>query len=194
LCDDALQHHALHKDINLLVIDGDYGLGNGHLLPAGPLRENLRSALKRVSGVILIGDDKHAIAAKIPEAMPLFNANIAPVGDLSFLHLHPLIAFAGIARPEKFFASLAQLHAPVVAQHIFADHHPYSAEELQALQHEASERGAWLITTEKDWVRLPQTVRAYCHSLPVALHLQQPELMQQFLQNQLVGKVDKAHV
>lgn len=181
LCDDALQHHALAKDINLLVLDGVYGLGNGRLLPAGPLRETLKSALKRVHGIIFIGEDKHLLKARLPVDMPIFHADVVPVGDVSFLYPQPLVAFAGIARPEKFFASLKALGAPVIAEHSFADHHPFREEELEALRAEAAQRGARLITTEKDWVRLPTSFRAHCHTLPVRLRFHQPEAVLQFL-------------
>jgi len=181
VCDDALQHHALHKDINLLVIDGQYGLGNGKLLPAGPLRESLRSALRRVDGIIFIGDDKHLIKARIPVDMPVLHGDIVPVGDVSFLYEKPLIAFAGIARPEKFFASLKQLGANIEAHYTFADHHPFSDEELHALLKEAQQKEARLVTTEKDWVRLPTWMRPHCHTLPVVLRFGHPEAVAQFL-------------
>ena len=185
LCDDALQHHRLRKDINLLVIDGAYGTGNGKLLPAGPLRESLRSALKRVDGIVFIGEDQHLMKARIPPAMPVLYGDIVPVGDVGFLYEKPLIAFAGIARPEKFFASLTQLGATMLSQHAFADHHPYSDAELQMLRDEAHRNNARLVTTEKDWVRLPTEMRKHCHSLPVALRFRQPETVLQFLLERL---------
>lgn len=185
VCDDALQHHALRKDINLLVIEGPYGFGNGHLLPAGPLRESLRSALRRVHGVIFIGEDVHLITPRIPISMPVFHADINVVGDTSFLYEKPLIAFAGIARPEKFFASINALHASTPRRYSFADHHPYSEGELKALLREAQAMDARLITTEKDWVRLPVWMRPHCHSLPIELRFRHPEKVTEFLLQKL---------
>ena len=99
ICDDALQHHALHKDISLLVIDGPYGLGNGALLPAGPLREPFTGALARCHGVILIGNDGQNLAKRIP--LPTFMASIQPSTDTLALTSQKWLAFAGIGRPRE---------------------------------------------------------------------------------------------
>lgn len=181
ICDDALQHHSLKKDINIVVIDGAYGLGNGQCIPAGPLREPLACALRRADAVVFIGDDKHFLRPRIPLSMPVFHADIVPVGDVGFLYEKPVIAFAGIARPQKFFTSLADLHVTPIATHIFPDHHPFTEEELRTLFTEATNKGARLVTTEKDWVRLPDAMRRHCHSLPIQLRFAKTEQVAEWL-------------
>jgi tetraacyldisaccharide 4'-kinase len=167
LCDDALQHYRLHKDISLLVIDGPYGIGNGRLLPAGPLREPFAAALARSHAVILIGDDAQLLTAVLP--IPVFRAKLEAAADTAFLTRGIWLAFAGIGRPEKFFASLQEYGATLAATRCFPDHHPYSDAECAALMAEAGRLGARLITTEKDAVKLPPAMQAQVSILPIRL-------------------------
>ena len=167
LCDDALQHHALHKDLSLLVIDGAYGIGNGQLLPAGPLREPLRSAAARSDVVVLIGADAHHLMPKIH--LPILHAEIRFVGDAAFLHATKWLAFAGIGRPEKFFTTLSELGAEIVATRAFADHHAYTASDIASLRNQAAALGATLITTTKDHVKLPAAAAGEITPLPIEL-------------------------
>ena len=167
LCDDALQHHKLHKDLSLLVIDGAYGIGNGLTLPAGPLRESLRSAAARSDAVVLIGADAHHLMPKI--RLPILHAQLRYLGDASFLSEAKWLAFAGIGRPQKFFTTLNELGAELVATRSFGDHHPYSDADIDALRAEATRRGATLITTAKDHVKLPPAAAPDIAMLPVEL-------------------------
>lgn len=179
LCDDALQHHALHKDMSLLVIDGPYGLGNGLALPAGPLREDLASAVKRCDAVILIGADAQALAARI--TVPLFTATLEPAAHALDVTSQPWLAFAGIGRPEKFFDSLRARGAKLVATRSFADHHAYTAHDLKQLEDEATQMGAQLITTTKDAVKLPAAHRSRIAVLPVVLGFSAPDKLSEFI-------------
>jgi tetraacyldisaccharide 4'-kinase len=167
LCDDALQHHILHKDLSLLVIDGAYGVGNAQLLPAGPLRESLKSAATRSDAVVLIGADAHHLMPKI--RLPILRADLRYIGDTSFLSNTKWLAFAGIGRPEKFFATLHELGAELVATRSFGDHHPYTADDIDDLQMQAASLGARLITTTKDHVKLPASAAADVTALPIEL-------------------------
>jgi tetraacyldisaccharide 4'-kinase len=96
ICDDALQHHALACDIMLLVIDGAYGIGNGRLLPAGPLREPLPNAIARADALVMIGDDTQAITATL--TLPIIHARITPTMDTATLQGLRVLAFAGIGK------------------------------------------------------------------------------------------------
>ena len=183
LCDDALQNHALHKTISLLVIDGPYGNGNGRLLPAGPMRESLTSAATRSDAAIIIGDDTHQLAAQL--RIPVITATLEPVGDVSFLSQSNWLAFAGIGRPEKFFATLESLGANVVATRRFADHHAYSERDIKQLMDAAKTHGAQLITTRKDAVKLPAAMRTHVTSMPVELVWDGPTTLQNLLKNSL---------
>ena len=184
LMDDGLQHHALHKDISLLVIDGAYGLGNHLPLPAGPLRESLRSALLRCHAVIMIGEDRQHLTPLIP--LPIFQANITVQGDTTWLRDTPWLAFAGIARPQKFFDTLTAHGATLVETVSFADHHPYRAEEIASLQERARSHGARLITTEKDAVKLPPALREAVTVLPVSIRFAEPDILRDWLKPRLI--------
>ncbi len=160
--DDGFQNPGLAKDLSLLVIDGSYGFGNGRVIPAGPLREPIAAALARADAVVAMGADEAGIAARLGGKRVLA-ARLVPVAALA----GPVVAFAGIGRPEKFFRTLAESGATLVAQHGFPDHHRYGAAELTRLGDEAERAGARLITTAKDWVRLPQAWRARVQVLEI---------------------------
>lgn len=178
LCDDALQHHRLHKDINLLVIDGAYGIGNGRLLPAGPLRETFTSAQERCDAIILIGNDAHGLRQRT--TLPVFTATLQPVGDTGWLREGPVTAVAGIARPQKFYDTLASLGATIATTYDFPDHHPFTEAELAEIIPIGT-----LVTTEKDWVRLPETWRSKIRYVPVALQFEDAEGLTQWLEARL---------
>jgi tetraacyldisaccharide 4'-kinase len=161
LADDAMQHHALHKDLQLLVIDGARGFGNGRLLPAGPLRQPPAAAAGAVP--LIIG------AGEVPGITGALRARIAPMGDTAFLREGRWLAFSGIAYPQKFYTTLREAGAELAATLDFPDHHPFTAAELDRLQRSASANGLQLITTEKDWMRLPIAKRAGVRYLPIAL-------------------------
>lgn len=173
LMDDGFQNPTLHKDFSFLVIDGASGFGNGRVLPAGPLRERPEAALVRAQAVILIGRDISGVGESIPDFLPVFTAQIAPQHQPDLCT--PYIAFAGLARPEKFRDTLVSLGAELVRFHAFADHHAYSARDLEALREEAGRAQARLITTEKDYVRLSPEQRDGIETLPVALKFDEPE-------------------
>lgn len=167
LLDDGFQNPSLAKDLSLLVVDGAYGFGNRRLIPAGPLREPIRWGLARAEAAILIGEDEAGIAVLLKNRLPLLRARIAPM-ETRWTG-RPIVAFAGIGRPAKFFDLLRQSGAELVAQHPFPDHHPYRSAELDALAAEAGAAGAALVTTAKDRVRLPVGWRDRVEVLDIAV-------------------------
>jgi len=169
--DDGFQNPALAKDLSILVVDAATGFGNGRILPAGPLREAPASGLARADLVILMGDGPmpEPVAAS---GLPVLRAALAPLATgMPWAGLRCL-AFAGIGRPEKFFASLRSLGADLRATRAFPDHATYSDTILQRLSREAQALGAQLVTTEKDAVRLPEAFRPRVLTLPVRLELE----------------------
>jgi len=167
--DDGLQNPALTKDLSLVVIDGEIGFGNGRLLPAGPLREPVHEGLARASAVIRIGDDRCGVRALLPDGMACLETDLVAGPDAEAVRGRRVVAFAGISRPEKFFATLRGLGAEIVMARSFADHHRYRASQVEALLASAARHGAMPITTTKDHVRLPPALRARIAVLPVAL-------------------------
>jgi tetraacyldisaccharide 4'-kinase len=167
--DDGLQNPNLAKDLALAVVDAGAGLGNGWTFPAGPLRVPLARQWKHVHGLVLIGEG--ARGAAVAEAagrrdLPVHRARLVPDADFAGRRV---LAFAGIGRPEKFFASLREAGAEVVATRTFADHHPYGARDTKRLAAEAERLGADLVTTRKDYVRLEPAFAARVGVLPVSL-------------------------
>jgi tetraacyldisaccharide 4'-kinase len=169
IMDDGFQNPSLAKDLSILVFDPEYGVGNGQVLPAGPLRERLSDGLKRADAVVLLhnGAAETTTAANWLAAFhgPVLHAHIAPTGERP---ASKVVAFAGLARPEKFFDTLEATGAEVEEAVPYADHHPYSEDDLNFLTQLAEERQATLITTEKDAARLSPQWRARVAVLPVA--------------------------
>lgn len=159
--DDGLQNPTLQKDISLLVIDGGYGFGNGLLLPAGPLREPIAEAARRCRAAVLIGHDETGALAQLPPSLPVLRASLLP-DCMVPLGRCPVIAFAGIGRPEKFFRSVLSLGAELVSRHAYPDHYVYETRDATALLSEAATKGARLVTTAKDFVKLPSNLQAAC--------------------------------
>lgn len=158
LLDDGFQNPVLHKDLSFVVVDTDVGVGNGIVMPAGPLREPLEAAFKRTHALIALGNAPLAdtlLDLARTSAVPVLPAQLQPASHtVSNLADQKLIAFAGIGRPEKFFSTLQELGAEIIHQKPFPDHHPFSEADAQELLDLAAETEATLVTTEKDMVRL----------------------------------------
>ena len=153
MLDDGLQNPSLHKTLSLMVIDGTAGFGNGRVIPAGPLREPVATVAARCSAAVLIGNDATGARALLPSTLPVLRARLIseppPPG--------PLVAFAGIGRPEKFRETLAAAGGEVQRLHAFPDHHRYTEAELRPILDGAA--GATIVTTPKDLVRVPAALR-----------------------------------
>ena len=169
IMDDGYQNPGLYKDVALVVVDGGYGFGNGRLLPAGPLREPVARGLKRASAVVLVGEDRHALTRRFPVSMPVLKAHLLPGLEAVLLAGQRVVAFAGIGRPEKFFATVRDVGAHVVACHPFADHRFYAPVDIEPILDEAFSLGAIPVTTAKDAVRLPPDQRQQVTVLTVRL-------------------------
>ncbi len=188
LLDDGLQNPALAKDLAFAVVDGEQGFGNGLCIPAGPLRAPVEAQAAYVQALIMIGGEEAAalaISAAAP-GKPILRANIEPDAFAAATLIgREVVAFAGIARPEKFYATLRRIGAQLVATRDFADHHVFTEREIEALTDEAARRGALLATTEKDRVRLTARQAQAVVTLPVMLRFEEPsaarEMLRRFL-------------
>jgi tetraacyldisaccharide 4'-kinase len=175
LMDDGLQNPGVQKRLSLLVIDGASGFGNGRVFPAGPLREPVAAAAARCQAAVLIGPDATDALAKLPPALRVHRAHLVPGPVAAALAGRRVLGFAGIAMPGKFFATLAEAGAEVVAHWAFPDHHPYTQAELDDLLAEAERLDALPVTTAKDAVRLPPAVRERVQVLTVSLAWEDPD-------------------
>ena len=158
--DDGHQNFALAKDLSLVVVDGETGFGNGLMIPAGPLREGVAQGLARADAVIVMNQGDPDLAAF---KGPVLRARLK--ADSEAFRGHRVFAFAGIGRPEKFLASLAEAGARVTGSQFFADHHAFRVGEIAALKRRAQD--AELVTTEKDFARLGAADRDGIAVLPV---------------------------
>lgn len=165
ITDDGLQHYALQRDREIVVVDGVRRFGNGWWLPAGPMRERA-SRLNSVSAVIVNGGTalpgEIAMTLQPGQAVNLLSGETADLAQLP-----PVIAMAGIGHPPRFFATLHQQGVQPVAEIAFADHHAYSEPELSQL----TQPGQCLLMTEKDAVKCQRFARANWWYLPVEAQL-----------------------
>ncbi len=184
LLDDGFQNPTIAKTWSLLAIDGEDGFGNGRVLPAGPLREPPEQGLARAGAVLLIGDDRAGLAARLPPGKPLLRADLVPLLPAA-LAGRRVLAFAGIGRPAKFFATLERLSLELVERVAFADHHPYAAGEIERLIERAAGREAIAVTTAKDLVRVPAALRPRVAAIEVELRWRDPAAIRRLLAQQL---------
>ena len=169
IMDDGFQNPTVKKDLSLLVVDGQAGFGNCKVIPAGPLREPVYEAVERADALVLVGGKSEHV--RLPDGIRTFQAKIAAAQSMLEAQ-QPVLAFAGIGRPEKFYATLRDLGVSLAGAVDFADHHPYSWEDEQRLISTAERLGAKLVTTEKDYVRLSPEFRGKVCALAVDLRFE----------------------
>ena len=179
MLDDGMQHHGLHKDLTLCLVDSTRGLGNGWPLPAGPLRES-RRGLRRTEALILVGEGDWQPRPPHP---PVFRALLQP--SASAPSPQRVVAFAGIAYPAQFERMLRKEGFTLVHFHSFGDHEPISDRLYQRMRLEADQAGANLITTEKDWQRMSAQQRRQVIAYPVTMRFEAPAKLLDFIEAQL---------
>lgn len=191
LMDDGLQNPTLAKTTSILVIDGRTGFGNNRVLPAGPLREPVSASAARCQAAVLIGADLTGALARLPPGLPVLRADLVQDSSIQALNGRKVVAFAGIALPGKFFDPIRQAGARLVAARPFPDHHPYSDRELDALLREARTLDAILVTTPKDAVRLPHSIRQQVTVIGVGLSWHEPDQIDRLLDLLSAGGLDR---
>lgn len=184
IMDDGFQNPSLAKDLSFLVIDAAYGVGNGMLMPSGPLREPVDVAARRADAVILVGE-KSDFTHFEKAAVPVFTAKIIPHSLQKELVGEKVIAFAGIGRPEKFFESLREAGADVIEAVEFPDHYKFSQDDIMRLVEKAALHHAALVTTRKDYVRLSDDARMMTTVFDIDLVFEKPKGLQTLLREKL---------
>ncbi len=180
--DDGHQNPLLQKSLSLVVVDAETGFGNGCVFPAGPLREKLSASLERADAVILMKPSPdYDIDEDLAEQLKGHNVIPAYLAPVENTPKGKLYAFAGIGRPNKFFDSLRRHGGDVVGETPFNDHYHYKDRDIEELFLWASELDAGLITTEKDYVRLPRGYRKGVRVWPVKVQFEDELSLRQLL-------------
>ena len=174
LLDDGYQNFSIGKDLNILVFDAEIDLKNERVFPLGNLRESPSSAIARADFLICIGSpisrrnlqntfiqhhNSNIIEGK-------FKPNVTPL-----LKKRKLVAFCGIGRPEKFFSMLGALDMKVINKISFPDHHFYSEKQVTKILKIAKRNSALVVTTEKDYVKIPKSYKKVIYPINIELHL-----------------------
>ena len=182
--DDGFQNPHLRKTTSLLVVDGQAGFGNRMVVPAGPLREWIGDGLRRAHALVVVGPTARRVDAMLARRAPdrpRFDARFVPDESQHALSGRNVVAFAGLARPEKFFAMLREMGCNVIDAVPFPDHHVFNHAEIADLHRKAAQADATLVTTAKDHVRLPEDARAGVLRIDGRLNFDDPARMVELL-------------
>ncbi len=184
--DDGMQNSTLVKTNTFLVVDGEYGFGNKKIFPAGPLRETITEALKRTDEVVIIGEDELELEVRLRRHVTVLRASfVVPTENARALHGRRIVAFAGIARPVKFFRTLAKIGCEIVRTYEFADHHVFTTDEVMQIVETADRLNATPVTTTKDVKRLPPLARPMVTALPIEVAWQDKAALDRILDHVL---------
>jgi tetraacyldisaccharide 4'-kinase len=157
--DDGLQNPQLAKDLSIALVDGVRGLGNGMVIPAGPLRAPLEFQLELTDAVI-VNEPARGAGDRVAEWMrnhfngPVLRATAIPAEDAGWLKGLRVVAWAGIGSPQRFFSMLGDLGAEVIEAVAFRDHQSVQDADADRLLAQAEWHDATLVTTEKDQARM----------------------------------------
>ena len=160
--DDGFQNNSIEKNFKILVVDSHQGFGNEHIFPAGPLRENVESGVKKSDIVLIIGQKNENIETKIKGIrpnIPIFYATMDVSNTSDFIAGEKVIGFCGLGFPQKFKKTLEKMELEVIDFIAFSDHHPYTITEIQKLLKAARNLGAKLVTTRKDYIKIPDVFK-----------------------------------
>ncbi len=192
IMDDGFQNPSLAKTVSILVVDGRRGFGNGRVIPAGPLRAPVPEQLALAQVLLVIGEPNAEIwslmdAARTGRCLVLTGRLVPDTAAVAALAGARVLAFAGIADPDKFFTTLRQAGIAVAGTKRFADHHPFGAREAADLVAEAERSGLTLVTTEKDQARMVgdpalAALAARARTLPVTVEIEKASDLRDLLE------------
>ena len=185
IMDDGFQNPSIGKDFSIIVVDGEQEFGNKRVMPSGPLRENIRRGLLRTNVVVVIGKISDALKKLIPSTIPIFNAKFEIKKDNEIFKGKKVTAFAGIAYPNKFFKTLEIQGAMIIKEVSYPDHYIYSENDLLHLAEMANKTESILVTTKKDFVRIPKTYRPLINTLDGEIIFEREDIITELLSSML---------
>ena len=186
ILDDGLQDKKIDYDISIACFNSTYGIGNGYLLPAGPLRERLE-ILKKYSAIFLVGEKKNKKLSSILKKFnnKIFYSKYVPINIKRFNRKKNYIYFCGIGNPEEFENTLKKYKFKISKKFIFPDHHNYTNEDLEKIKKIALNDQLEIITTEKDYKRLTNNNKKNIKYLKVELKIENYKKFSNFLKEKI---------
>ena len=183
IMDDGFQNPTIHKDFSIVVINASQEFGNKRVMPSGPLRESIKRGFSRTNLIIVIGNLTINLKQSIPDHIPIISAKFAINNENRIFKGHKITAFAGIAYPEKFFNSLKDQGAIIVKESTYPDHHIYDENDLLSLAEIANKTNSILVTTQKDFIRIPKSYRSLVSTLDGEIVFENEILLKEILTN-----------
>ena len=183
IMDDGFQNPTIQKDFSIIVINSSQEFGNKRVMPSGPLRESIKRGLSRTNLVIVIGNTSDFLKKTIPNHIPIIQAKFVINKENKIFKGQKITAFAGIAYPEKFFNSLQEQGAIIMKEVIYPDHHIYDENDLLNLAETANITQSILVSTQKDFVRIPKSYRSLVNTLEGEIVFEDEHLLLEILSN-----------
>ena len=183
IMDDGFQNPTIYKDYSIIVINSSQEFGNKRVIPSGPLRESIKRGMSRTNLIIVIGETTEELLKVIPEHIPIICANFKINNKNKIFKGQKITAFAGIAYPEKFFNSLRDQGAKIVKEITYPDHHIFDENDLLDLAEVANKTKSILVSTQKDFVRIPKSYRALVNTLEGEIVFENEDLIREILSN-----------
>ena len=190
IMDDGFQNPTLQKDFSIIVINGEQGFGNKRVIPSGPLRESISRGISRANLIIIIGEIDKDVKKKIPNILPVIHGNFKISKKNKIYKNQKVTAFAGIAYPEKFYNSLNEQGAILEKKISYPDHHIFDENDMLNLAETANLTKSILVTTKKDFVRIPKSYRSLVSTLDGEIEFEDENLLIEILGNLLENKIN----
>ena len=181
ILDDGFQDKRIRKNKNIILINGNRGLGNGLLLPSGPLREIALLALKKTDIIILIGEDHTNFKSRYQNQINKKDLFKGKIVSLENGQNKNFLAFSGIGNNESFFNTLEKNNYNLVKKLSFPDHYQYNKKEIEGIISTAKQNDLIPITTEKDINRISATLKNQIKYLKIQIEIDN--------KNDLVNKI-----
>ena len=188
--DDGFQNSRIKKDLSLVVVDSQILFGNELIFPLGPLRESIQSGLSRADAIVLIDYNPSVINRKIKKLkrdykVSFLDGLVNEKKVIGHSSNKKVLAFSGIAFPEKFHSSLKRLKYTIVKTKVFPDHYPFTSKDILKLKKLAESKNLQLITTEKDMVRIPKIFHKFINQIQIEFKFSNPEKLKKLIRKKL---------